>query len=104
MDPTEFQEYLEEYKDCGEHISRLEKEDPLTLYYIKKSHLESINDATVSTQEKIENLQKGLQNGEPKSANKRKNLKKVVIEYGEKDIVSKAEQEFLTSANRLVSK
>jgi hypothetical protein len=106
MDPVEFEEALEEYKECEENIRLLEREDPLTLYYIKKAHLQNVNEASEMTQEKIKSLQKAMQNGKVLKvgtpSSKGQNLKKVVMEYGIKDIVSKAEQEFLTGVNRLV--
>lgn len=120
MDPRDLEEALTEYKDCEEQISLLEKEDPLTLFYIKKSHLQHITEAVENTRDKIVSLEAVVQDRQPEEDNsksksnksstkstrrKAKSLRTVVTDHGARvdgQGVSKTEQEFLTSINRLV--
>lgn len=104
MDPREFEDALAEYKECDEAIRLLEREDPLTLFYIKKSHLQNILEAMDMTTTKIKGMQRAMQTEQEaeEEDGEVQNLRKVVVEYGGKDVVSKAEQEYLTSMNRLV--
>ena len=59
QESEKIRELLQQYQDKEAEINGIEKGEPLTMFYIKKSHLESITRRMEDQEKKIAALENG---------------------------------------------
>lgn len=108
-DHGELDALLREYKECDQRIRSIEKEDPLILYYVKQSHLKSIEETVVKHTEMMTTLEKRVReeieaSSDTPTQRKEQSLRSAVLKVGDASKLPKAEQDMIAKRNQLVKK